>query len=125
MEETLREVNEMSIILDDVKKTIGGSTEDNSFDIDLIIYINSTLGILSQLGLDEADATPIITETTTWEDLLGSRRDLEIVKTYIILKVKKMFDPPGSAAAIESMNQLISEFEWRINNLKIINLSNG
>lgn len=106
----------MSTLLDDVKKAIGGSPEDDSFNVDLILYINSTLGILSQMGLEEADATPIINESTTWDELLGGRKDLEMVKTYIILKVRKVFDPPASSAAIESLNQLISEFEWRINN---------
>lgn len=111
----------MNTILNDIKKILGISQEDNSFDQDLILYINSTLVILSQIGLSEADVLPIIDQDDTWDDLFNGRTDLEIVKTYIGFKVKKMFDPPTSSAAIESMNQLISEFEWRINNLKIIN----
>lgn len=115
----------MNTILDDVKKMLGISKEDNSFDQDLILYINSTLAILGQIGLLEAEVLPIINSSHSWTSLFGDRTDLEIVKTYIGFKVKKMFDPPTSSAAIESMNQLISEFEWRINNLKIINANNG
>lgn len=114
-------MTQINKILEDVKKVIGGSTEDDSFNIDLIIFINSTLWILSQLGLEEADDTPIIDEDTTWDELLGGRKDLEVIKSYIILKVRKQFDPPSSSAAIESMNQLIAEMEWRINNMKTIN----
>lgn len=112
----------MSLVLTDVKKTIGGSTEDNSFDTDLTLYTNAVIGILSQLGLEEADATPIIDETTTWDQLLGNRKDLEMVKAYIIHKVKLMFDPPTNSAAIEALKGIIAEFEWRIVNIKTINL---
>lgn len=114
----------MSLVLADVKKTIGGSTEDDSFDIDLILYINATLGVLFQLGIDEAGATPIIDATTTWENLLGNRKDLEMVKAYIIHKVRLMFDPPTNSATIEAIKGIIAEYEWRIANIKTINLSN-
>jgi len=30
------------------------------------------------------------------------------------MKVKLLFDPPLSSSVIESMNRIISEFEWRI-----------
>jgi hypothetical protein len=37
-----------------------------------------------------------------------------MVKSYIHLKVKLLFDPPLSSAVIEAMNRMISEFEWRL-----------
>lgn len=110
----------MSVILTDVKKVVGGSTDDDSFDIDLIIFINTTLGVLYQLGLEEAGLTPVIDETTTWDELLGGRKDLEIVKSYIILKVRLMFDPPTNSSVMESIKQTIGELEWRINNIRTI-----
>lgn len=113
----------MSLILTDVKKVIGGSTEDDSFDIDLILFINATLGILFQLGIDEAGTTPIIDATTTWDELFANRKDLEMVKAYIIHKVRLMFDPPTNSAAIEAIKGIIAEYEWRIANIKTINLS--
>lgn len=104
-------------VLSTIKKTIGISDEDKSFDIDLLLHINTTLLILSQLGLKEADITPMIDEETTWEQLLGGRTDLEVVKTYIYFKVKNMFDPPTNSAGLEANNKLIAELEWRINNI--------
>lgn len=105
-------------ILSTIKQLLGISSEDISFDMDIIIYINTVLGILTQLGLDEAGNEPIINKYTTWEDLFDDRTDLEFVKTYIHLKVKSMFDPPSSSAGMEAMNSIIKELEWRINNFK-------
>ncbi len=109
----------MTGILATIKKTIGIAQEDDSFDDDLIIYINATLLILSQLGLKEADKTPMINSETTWNEFLGDRTDLEVVKTYIHFKVKNMFDPPTSSALAEAHKGIIAELEWRINNLEI------
>lgn len=109
----------MTGILSTIKKTIGIAQEDVSFDEDLILYINATLLILSQLGLKEADKTPVINSETTWDELLGDRTDLEVVKTYIHFKVKNMFDPPTSSALMEANKNIIAELEWRINNLEI------
>ena len=110
----------MTGILATIKKTIGIAQEDTSFDEDLLLYINATMLILSQLGLKEADVSNPINSETTWADLLGDRTDLEVVKTYIHFKVKSMFDPPTSSALIEAHKNIIAELEWRINNLEII-----
>lgn len=104
-------------ILTTIKKTIGIAQEDTSFDQDLLIYINATLMIISQLGITEADKFPIVDADDTWDDLIGDRTDLEILKTYIHFKVKGMFDPPTNSAAIQANNNIIAELEWRINNL--------
>lgn len=112
-------------ILDTIKQTIGIVPSDTSFDVDIIMYINSTLSILFQLGVDEASALPIIDENTLWSQLFGNRTDMEIVKTYIRFKVKLMFDPPASSAALEAINRNIGELEWRIANIKMINSAIG
>lgn len=109
----------MTILTTIKKSPVGISENDYSYDADILLYINTTLAILSQLGLNEADKLPIINEDHTWEDLLGDRTDLEMVKTYIGSQVKLMFDPPSSTAALESLKRSIAELEWRITNLSI------
>jgi len=106
-------------ILDTVKTSIPMAITDTSYDADLMLYINGTLGILSQLGFKEADKLSFITIDTTWLELIGDRTDCEIVKTFICFKVKLMFDPPTSSAALEALNRLVAEQEWRIVNLDI------
>ena len=104
----------MESILTSVKKMLGISEEYEHFDPDIIMHINTVLVILNQLGVGPAGGFRIEGEDAEWNDYLDDNMLLETVKTYIGLKVRLIFDPPQSSAAIESMNRLISELEWRI-----------
>lgn len=103
-------------ILTSIKKLLGISEDYEHFDEDIIMHINSVLMILTQVGVGPEEGFSITGNYETWEDFLGSDiSKLMAVRTYIYLKVKLLFDPPQSSAAIESINRLINEFEWRLN----------
>ena len=102
-------------ILSDIRSVLVGDATDTSFDQELILYINMALNILSQLGVSGADTLKIVTGEETWEELIGTRVDLELVKEYIALKTKALFDPPGSGFVLEQYNKQIAELEYRIN----------
>ncbi len=103
-------------VLTDVKQMVGASIYDDSFDVNIVIAINSTLAVLSDIGISEVDDVRInIGDTKTWDELLGGRTDIEYVKSYIYLKVKMLFDPPSSSALLDAYNRQIAEFEWRLN----------
>ena len=53
--------------------------------------------------------------TAVAEFILKTADVLELVKTYMFMKVKLMFDPPLSSAVIECYKAQISEYEWRLN----------
>lgn len=102
-------------ILNSIKKLLGISSDYNQFDQDIIIHINSVFTILTQLGLGPSDGFSIVDANDEWEDFMDENSSrLELVKSYIYLKVKLLFDPPQSTAAIESTNRMISEFEFRL-----------
>lgn len=105
----------MDSILTSIKKMLGIVEEYDHFDQDLIIHINSVLSILNQLGVGPSEGFSITGKTETWSDFISDARILESVKSYVYLKVRLLFDPPTSSAAMESMKNLISELEWRIN----------
>lgn len=106
----------MESILTSIKKLLGIDEDYEAFDNDIVMHINSVFMILNQLGIGPADGFSIDDKTTSWNDYLGSKmKMLNAVKTYTYLKVKLLFDPPASSAAIESINRLISELEWRLN----------
>lgn len=105
---------EESILLT-VKKLSGVGDQDDSFDTDLITYINSVFGILWQLGVGPAEGYEIEDEGNIWKEFLPDRKYLNAVKTYIALKVKKVFDPPQNTSVLEALNNSINEYEWRIN----------
>lgn len=103
-------------VLSSTKQMLGISPEDTSFDVNVIMSINTALTILMDLGLTEVEDQLVTSDKMTWDELLGGRTDIEYVKTYVYQKVKMIFDPPTSTAAIDAMQRSISELEWRICN---------
>lgn len=100
-------------ILNTVKKIVGIAPGDSSFDEDLIIYINGVLNSLTQIGVGPSDGFLIDDASETWEDFIGNDKMLAMVKEYVGLKVKQIFDP-GSNSLKEAMNNRIDELEFRI-----------
>lgn len=105
----------MESILTSIKKLLGIAEEYEHFDSDLIMHINSVFVILTQLGVGPSEGFTIEDDLATWNDYIGDDTRYEMVKSYVHLKVKLLFDPPLSTAVMESMNRMISEFEWRLN----------
>ena len=104
-----------SSILTSIKKLLGIAEEDTSFDQDIIMHINTVFAILAQLGVGPANGFSIEDDEAIWSDYLGNTTNLELVKSYIYMKVRSMFDPPTSSILADAMNKNISELEWRIN----------
>ena len=104
----------MDSILLSIKTLLGIDEYCDHFDTEVITHINSVLVILNQLGVGKPGFM-VLSNSETWTDFLGGSTELEFVKTYIFMKVKLIFDPSQSSAAIESMKQTIAELEWRIN----------
>lgn len=104
----------MESILTSIKKVLGIYEEDTSFDIDIIIHINTVIMILRQMGIGPSEGFSITSSYDTWDNYLSDISLIESVKTYIALKVRLIFDPPASSAIIEAMNRTISELEWRL-----------
>jgi hypothetical protein len=71
--------------------------------------------ILTDIGVGPTEGFAIADRNDTWEEFLGSGVNYEAAKTYVYLKVRSIFDPPSSSAALEAMNNQIKEYEWRLN----------
>ena len=105
----------MDSILTSVKKMLGIAEEYTHFDADLIMHINSVFLVLTQLGVGPPNGYSIVDEYDIWSDFVPESAGLDMVKTYIYMKVRLLFDPPASSAVMEATNRMISEFEWRLN----------
>lgn len=101
-------------ILNSIKKLLGPSASDEHFDQDIIMNINASISILTQIGLGPSEGFMIEDDSAIWSDLIGDAKNLELVKTYVYLKAKMVFDPPSSGTITESYNKIISEYESRI-----------
>lgn len=105
----------MDSILQSIKKLIGPSIIYDNFNNELIIHINSVFTILNQLGVGPSAGFSITGEDETWNQFLPDGEQLEMVKSYMYLRVKMLFDPPMSSSTCEVYNRQITEFEWRLN----------
>lgn len=104
----------MDSILTSIKKLLGIPEEYTVFDADITLHINTVFGILTQLGVGPANGFSIMTEHEVWSDFLHEDPRLEMVKSFMHLKVKLLFDPPQSSALIQAMEKQAAELEWRI-----------
>lgn len=101
-------------ILDSIKKLLGITSEYTSFDMDIIIHINTVFMALRQMGIGPKEGFSIEGNGEIWTDFSPNIEMLEAVKTYIYLKVKLIFDPPLNSSVIEVYNKTLSELEWRL-----------
>lgn len=104
----------MDSILNSIKKLLGIDEMCDHFDLEIITHINSVFSILNQLGVGPPEGFMITSNAEKWSDFLSTKQTIESVRSYTYLKVKLIFDPPQSSSAIESINRLTSELEWRI-----------
>lgn len=105
-------------ILNSVKKMLGITEEYTHFDADIIMHINSVFSILTQLGVGPDTGFMIEDDSTNWGDYIPEETGsalLSMVRTYMFMKVKMMFDPPLSSSVADAYNRQISELEWRLN----------
>ena len=107
----LAELN--SSILNTVKVQLGIPADHTEFDQALQLNINVAFGILNQLGV--GPDTPFIVENDsyTW-DMFDTDIDMELIKQYVTLKTRELFDPPSGAAS-EAMTRNLDELTWRLN----------
>lgn len=102
-------------ILDSVKKGLGIQPEYEHFDPEIILHINSVFSTLNQLKVGPEEGYLINDSNNEWSELGIDEKKLNMVKTYIIMSVKMIFDPPQSSAVIEAYKNKIAEFEFRMN----------
>lgn len=106
----------MESILTSIKKMLGIAEEYTHFDADIIMHINSVFMTLTQLGVGPSEGFYIEDKSAYWEDFIDDPYKLQAVKTYILLKVKLVFDPGSvGSSTLASYERQIQELEWRLN----------
>lgn len=100
-------------ILNTIKQMLGITIEQLEFNTDLIVHINSVLNILHQLG-GCTNWIQITGPSEEWSLISENMEKCNMIKTWIYLKVKLLFDPPLNSTVISAMERQISELEFRI-----------
>ena len=102
-------------ILMTIRKLVCGNPYADHFDTDLLVHINACFSVLNQLGIGPENGFVVTDETQSWSSYIADNYILNMVKTYVTLKVKKIFDPPLTSSVLEAMDKEISQLEWRLN----------
>lgn len=102
-------------ILDDTKKLLGILVEDTTYDIDIMIHINSAFAILNQLGVGPIDGFEVTDRNQLWADFLGANKLINSAKTIVYLQVRLWFDPPTTSFDLTAKKEQLLELQWRIN----------
>ena len=102
-------------ILNDVKKGVGIDASYTAFDQDLIMHINTVFMILNQIGVGPKEPFVITGQNDSWEDFIDNPDRLAAVKSYMIVRVRQLFDPPINGSVTNAIKESVQELEWRLN----------
>lgn len=108
-------------ILKSIKKLLGLEADYTVFDEDVKMHINSAFMILNQLGVGPEEGYIVTSDLESWKEFVGNEKDLQLVKSYVYLKVRLLFDPPANSFLVTAMEKQVTEYEWRLN----VQIENG
>lgn len=103
-------------ILSSVKKLIGISEDDESFDLDIMLNINAASSILYQLGVLQKPFT-ITSKDDKYNDLIPGGTDdvINQIKMYYVYKTRLGFDSSSlSGIMVDVLKEMIRETEYRL-----------
>jgi hypothetical protein len=102
-------------ILDSTKKVLGLLDTDTTFDLDVIMHINSAFGELAQAGVGADTGFFIADNSTLWSQYISQLAYLPMVKQFIYMSVRLAFDPPSNSWGLDSIRKQLDQLGWRIN----------
>lgn len=108
-------MTETESILTSIKKMLGVDEAYTHFDPDIIMHINSALNVLQQLGVGPKEGFSIEDKSASWTDFVSDKKTVQMVKSYVYLKVRIIFDPPTTSSVLEAFKEQAAEYEWRLN----------
>lgn len=106
-------------ILNSIKKPLGIEAEYDAFDDEIVMHINTVFSVLHNIGASPPTVFMISGPAETWGDFLADRKQVMMVKTYMYLKVKLLFDPPATSFALDAITKQITELEWRLSIMEL------
>lgn len=100
-------------ILNSVKKVLGLDASYTAFDQDILTGINTALSAAQQLGVGRGYI--IDNEDATWYNLeIGDTNSLNLLRTYVNLRCRLLFDPPTTSFLKDAFEAQLKEYEWRL-----------
>ena len=101
-------------ILKTIKQLIGCPDDFEQFDLDLIVHINSAFAALTHLGVGPKEGYRITGADNAWSEFEDDAQKLSLIKDYVYIKTRLLFDPPTSGSLMDSLEEQLKEMEWRL-----------
>lgn len=106
-------------ILKAIKKNLNVAADDTAFDQDIMLFANGAFSTLNQLGVGPEDGFFIEDDSAEWDDfVVTSTQQIHLVKTYVYLRVRILFDPPQTGYLVTSQEAQLKEYEWRLSQMR-------
>ena len=97
-------------ILKTIKQLIGCPDDFEQFDLDLTIHINSAFAALTQLGVGPKEGYRITGPDNVWSEFDEDAQKIGLVKDYVYIKTRLLFDPPTSGSLMDSLKEQLPVF---------------
>lgn len=107
-------MNTTQSILETTKQLVRVSPEDEVFDTEIILAINTVFSDLNQLGVGPDVVFQIEGKEEQWDAFTDGNNALNAVKSYMGNRVRLLFDPPTTSFGILALEKQIKEHEWRL-----------
>ena len=101
-------------ILKTIKQLIGCPDDFEQFDLDLMIHINSAFATLTQLGVGPKEGYRITGVDNVWNEFEDDAQKLSLIKDYVYIKTRLLFDPPTTGSLMDSLKEELKEMKWRL-----------
>lgn len=110
-------------ILNSTKKVLGIADDYYAFDPDILMHINTVFSVLNQLGVGPDEGYFVEDDSAVWSDFYQDDLNYNMIRTYVFLRVKILFDPPATSFVLDALTKQYEELEWRINVKREIDLA--
>lgn len=101
-------------ILKTIKQLIGCPDDFEQFDLDLMIHINLAFATLTNLGVGPKEGYRITGVDNVWSEFETDDQKLSLVKDYVYIKTRLLFDPPATGSLMDSLKEQLKEMEFRL-----------
>ena len=101
-------------ILISIRGRLGPSETYEHFDGDIIQEINTAFSVLHQLGVGPKQGFAIGDDSNEWNEFTENIIVQNMVRDYVYLSAKLVFDPPENSTLLQSMQKRKDELEQRL-----------
>ena len=103
-------------ILDSVKSVLGIDAADSGFDQSLLIFINSVMFDLREMGVGPTSGFMVTGRTETWTNFIGTSPLIGVLPGFVGLKVRLLFDPPTTSYLNDNITKQLDQMAYRLVN---------